>query len=139
MRVTIATTVVAVFLAVELSACSSERTTASSPTTTNLIAVAADELHCAVTRDTAATGEVTFRVSNSGQVVSEFYVYAAGDRVLGEVEDIAPGQSRQLIVAMSEPGSYTVSCRPGMTGEGIQHPFTVTGAHGGGDHAVTPQ
>lgn len=61
---------------------------------------------------------------------------AAGDRVLGEIENIGPGQSRKLIVAMNDPGACQASCRSRMTGAGIRQPFTVTGdavstTHGG--------
>ena len=33
----------------------------------------------------------SFTITNKGSKVTEFYVYAAGDRVMGEVENIAPG------------------------------------------------
>ena len=44
----------------------------------------------------AHPGVVTFEVTNSGDVVTEFYVYAAGDRVMGEVESIAPAASNRF-------------------------------------------
>jgi iron uptake system component EfeO len=100
----------------------------SEPAATGAIAVAADETSCQIARSDAGTGNVTFQITNGGTSVTEFYVYATGDRVMGEVENIAPGQSRQLIVTVPEPGTYQTSCRPGMTGFGIRHDFTVTGA-----------
>jgi iron uptake system component EfeO len=96
--------------------------------TTGAIHVTADETSCQLDRGDAATGKVTFHVTNNGAHVTEFYVYATGDRVMGEVENIAPGQSRQLIVAVPEPGTYQTLCRPGMSGAGIRSDFTVTGA-----------
>ena len=59
--------------------------------------------------------------------MTEFYVYAEGDRVMGEVENIGPGLSRQLIVLLPEPGTYQTACKPGMVGDGIRADFTVTG------------
>jgi iron uptake system component EfeO len=100
----------------------------SEPVATGAIAVTADETSCQVARSDAGAGNVSFQITNGGHRVTEFYIYAAGDRVVGEVENIAPGQSRQLIVAVPEPGAYQTACRPGMTGFGIRHDFTVTGA-----------
>ncbi|CAN5373140.1 hypothetical protein BH09ACT8_BH09ACT8_05490 [soil metagenome] len=92
------------------------------------VAVTADETGCHLDRGAATTGNVTFHVTNSGSRVTEFYVYTTDNRVMDEVENIAPGQSRQLIVAVTEPGTYHVSCRPGMTGTAIRTDFTVTAA-----------
>jgi iron uptake system component EfeO len=52
-------------------------------------------------------------------------VYAAGDRVMGEVENIAPGLSRELIVELAA-GTYETACKPGMIGKGIRNAFTVS-------------
>ena len=68
-----------------------------------------------------------FTVTNSGSKVNEFYVYAEGDRIMGEVENIAPGLTRELLVELPEPGTYETACKPGMVGDGIRAPFTVTG------------
>ena len=46
---------------------------------------------------------------------------------MGEVENIGPGLTRQLIVEVPDGGSYTTACKPGMVGDGIRAPFTVTG------------
>lgn len=92
------------------------------------IAVSASDTACTLTRTTAPTGLVKFSVSNTGTKVTEFYVYAPGDRIVGEVENVGPGVSRDLSVELTEPGTYTTACKPGMTGDGIRAPFTVTGA-----------
>ena len=47
------------------------------------------------------------------------------NEILGEVENIGPGITRPLVVTVA-PGSYITACKPGMTGDGIQAPFTVT-------------
>jgi iron uptake system component EfeO len=91
------------------------------------ITVDASENACTLSGTTATTGPTTFVVNNSGEKVTEFYVYGEGERVMGEVENISPGLKRQLIVQLTEPGTYRTSCRPGMVGEGIRGDFTVTG------------
>jgi iron uptake system component EfeO len=91
------------------------------------ITVDASETGCKLSGTSATTGPTTFVVNNSGEKVTEFYVYGEGERVMGEVENISPGLKRQLIVQLTEPGTYQTSCRPGMVGEGIRGDFTVTG------------
>ena len=127
MHVHAAAAVVTVGISLALAGCTAKPTTQGANAGGVAVAVAADDTTCATTTDTATTGSVTFQVTNGGHRVTEFYVYAAGDRVLGEVENIAPGQSRQMIVAINDPGAYQISCRPGMTGSEIRQPFTVTG------------
>nr|WP_237464797.1 iron uptake system protein EfeO [Leucobacter luti] len=83
---------------------------------------------CAVSADTAASGPITFTVTNSGEQVTEFYVLAENElSIIGEVENIAPGASRDLTL-VAQPGNYFTVCKPGMVGAGIgQTAFTVTG------------
>lgn len=94
---------------------------------TDAVSVTATDSSCEVSAAEGVTGHSTFAVTNNGSKVTEFYVFAAGDRALGEVENIGPGLTRQLIVNIPEPGDYELSCRPGMVGDGIRRPFTVTG------------
>lgn len=105
-----------------LTACTSK-----SDEGTDAIAVTTDDTSCVTARDSATTGTVTFEITNNGTKVTEFYVYGAGDRVIGEVENIGPGLTRKLIVPVSEPGVYQTACKPGMVGDGIRNEFTVTG------------
>jgi iron uptake system component EfeO len=91
------------------------------------ISVTATDTACTLSATSAATGTVTFAVTNQGSKVNEFYLYATGDRILGEVENITPGLSRELKVELTEPGTLTTACKPGMVGDGIRAPFTVTG------------
>ncbi len=58
--------------------------------------------------------------------MTEFYVYAEGDRIMAEVENIGPGLSRKLIVELPA-GKYEGACKPGMTGKGIRQAITITG------------
>jgi iron uptake system component EfeO len=91
------------------------------------IVVKATDTTCELSASTADAGTVTFQVSNAGTKVNEFYVYAEGDRIISEVENITPGLKRELKVEITEPGTFTTACKPGMVGDGIRAPFTVTG------------
>ena len=91
------------------------------------IAVKATDTTCDVATSTLDAGTHVFTVTNSGAKVTEFYVYAAGDRVMGEVENITPGLSRQLRVELPA-GTYQTACKPGMIGQGIRAALTVSGS-----------
>ena len=128
-RTTTALTGVAGLLA--LAACTSSGgasgTASSSAAGGGPIAVQATDSQCGVAAATAPAGTITFQVQNTGSKVTEFYVYGAGDRIVGEVENITPGLSRELKVEITEPGTFTTACKPGMVGDGIRAAFTVTG------------
>jgi iron uptake system component EfeO len=91
------------------------------------ITVNATDTACELSGATAITGPSTFIITNNGTKVTEFYVYGAGDRVMGEVENVSPGLQRKLIVQLTEPGKYQTACKPGMIGDGLRGDFTVTG------------
>ncbi len=83
---------------------------------------------CTVSATTATSGTLTFSVTNSGDQVTEFYLLAEdGLRIVGEVENVGPGISRDLVV-QAQPGDYYTVCKPGMVGDGIgKAAFSVTG------------
>jgi iron uptake system component EfeO len=110
--------------AVLLTACG---TATPDEETGGAIAVAASDDACEVAEAEADAGTITFEVTNNGSRVTEFYLYAEGDRIMGEVENITPGLTRRLIVEVSEGGSYETACKPGMRGDGIRSAFTVKG------------
>jgi iron uptake system component EfeO len=91
------------------------------------ITVSASDDKCEVARNSSDAGTITFEVTNKGNRVTEFYLYAEGDRIMGEVENITPGLTRRLIVEVSESGKYETACKPGMQGKGIRDAFTVNG------------
>jgi iron uptake system component EfeO len=91
------------------------------------ITVAAGDTTCEVAKPSGDAGTSVFSITNKGNKVTEFYVYAPGDRVMGEVENIAPGLSRELHVELPA-GSYEAACKPGMIGRGIRTAFTVSGS-----------
>jgi iron uptake system component EfeO len=78
---------------------------------------------CTLSETELPSGSTTFSITNSGDDVTEVYVYD-GDRVVTEKEDIGPGTSAELTVDL-EPGDYEVACKPGMVGDGIRTPITV--------------
>ncbi|AZG46268.1 iron uptake system protein EfeO [Gordonia insulae] len=82
---------------------------------------------CDLASTDAQTGDVNFTVTNNGPKVTEFYLYGNNNRVLGEVENIGPGLSGNLTVEVTDPGTYTVACKPGMVGTGIRQQITVSG------------
>ncbi|MEU4995995.1 cupredoxin domain-containing protein [Streptomyces sp. NPDC021622] len=90
------------------------------------IAVEATDDACKLSRTSAKTGPIAFKVSNEGDKITEFYVYGPDRKVVSEVEGIGPGTSRTMIVKVSKPGTYTTACKPGMVGDGIRGEFTVT-------------
>ena len=101
--------------------------TEGKPGVEGAIAVTATDNECQVARTEAPAGQIEFTVRNTGTKVNEFYVYAEGDRVMGEVENIGPGLERRFLVRLDEPGTYETACKPGLVGQGIRAPFTVTG------------
>jgi iron uptake system component EfeO len=113
---------------VALAACDSKSDTGTdSAAAGGPIKVSASDTACEVSANTATAGNVTFEITNKGTKVTEFYLYAEGDRIMGEVENIAPGLNRRLIVEVADAGKYQTACKPGMAGNGIRGDFTVTG------------
>ncbi|MBN9178648.1 MAG: peptidase M75 family protein [Microbacterium sp.] len=92
------------------------------------LTVSSTDSACDVSTAAATSGTLTFDVTNSGSDVSEFYLLADdGLRIVGEVENIAPGASRSLTV-VAQPGDYYTLCKPGMVGEGVgKAAFSVSG------------
>jgi iron uptake system component EfeO len=111
-------------LAVLTAACGSDGEDGGTAASTIPVAASDDECDVDVSELEAGTHE--FAVTNSGSKVTEFYVYAEGDRVMAEVENIAPGLSRELLVELPA-GEYEAACKPGMIGDGIRNALTVTG------------
>ncbi|NUW29854.1 peptidase M75 family protein [Nonomuraea sp. SMC257] len=114
-----------------LAACGSGEqatTGAAAPGKPGKITVAASDTECKVAATEVAAGTSTFAITNGGSKVTEFYVYAPGDRVMAEVENIVPGLTRE-VVAELPAGAYETACKPGMVGKGIRNPLKVTGEH----------
>ncbi|MCO8275409.1 EfeM/EfeO family lipoprotein [Actinoplanes sp. TRM 88003] len=118
--------VAATAAAVPLAACGGNDS-GSDAASSDKIAVDASDTECRVATAESAAGTTTFTIANKGNKVTEFYVYAPGDRVMGEIENIAPGLSRELIVELAA-GTYETACKPGMIGKGIRNAFQVSGS-----------
>ncbi|GAA4968720.1 iron uptake system protein EfeO [Kineococcus glutinatus] len=91
------------------------------------VAVRATDDACEVSSTDLGSGITTFAITNEGSDVTEVYVYAPGDRIVTEKENIGPGTSYELTVDLTE-GSYQVACKPGMVGDGIRQDVRVAGA-----------
>jgi len=110
-----------VLLPFSLASCADEPTAEDGK-----IAVGATDSDCELSSTDLEAGPTTFTVTNTGSKVTEFYVYAEGDRIMGEVENVGPGLSRDLVVDLTK-GTYEGACKPGMIGDGIRQTITVTG------------
>ncbi len=95
------------------------------------ISVTSTTTECTVDAQSAPSGPITFSTTNAGDKVTEFYILAEDKkRIVGEVENIATGVTRDLTI-VAEPGTYYTVCKPGMVGDGVgQAKFTVTGETG---------
>ena len=81
---------------------------------------------CEISATEAPSGNIVFEVTNGGSDVTEFYLLGEDQlRIIGEVENIGPGLTRNMVVRAGA-GDYFTSCKPGMVGDGIVAPFTVT-------------
>ncbi|GAA5227921.1 iron uptake system protein EfeO [Paeniglutamicibacter antarcticus] len=86
---------------------------------------------CKLSSTSAPGGTVKFTVKNEGSQVTEFYLLAQdGLRIIGEVENIGPGLSRDLVV-MAPEGDYITACKPGMVGDGIRADLALGAAPAG--------
>ncbi|MCW5953990.1 MAG: cupredoxin domain-containing protein, partial [Propionibacteriaceae bacterium] len=97
-------------------------------TTAGVLTVSSTDTECTLSANTAASGNTTFQISNDGGRITEFYLLGSdGLRIVAEKENIAPGSSAELSVAL-QPGSYFTACKPGMRGANVgEAAFTVTG------------
>ena len=111
-----------------VAACTDNSSSAGSGSGARTVHVTATDTSCDLSHDTAPAGNVVYSVQNKGSKVTEFYLYAKdGLRIIGEVENIGPGLSRDLVVNVPA-GRYVPACKPGMVGRGIRGAFTVTGS-----------
>lgn len=122
-RKTLAVTATAGLAAFALAGCVAKADEAA-----DALTVSSTDTSCDVSTAAATSGTLTFEVSNASSQVSEFYLLADdGLRIVGEVENIAPGASRTLTV-VAQPGDYFTLCKPGMVGDGVgRASFSVTG------------
>ncbi|GAA3041230.1 hypothetical protein GCM10020229_60500 [Kitasatospora albolonga] len=108
---------------VALTACTEQKKDVSSD---GAVQVNATDSACELSKTTFPAGPVNFSVTNKGSKTTEVYVYAAGDKIVTERENIGPG-TKATITAEIKAGEYEVACKPGMVGDGIRQKITVTG------------
>lgn len=109
-----------------LTGCTSNAPSDSAASAGGKLSVSSTTSKCAVSKAEAPSGNVVFSVKNDGDKVTEFYLLGQDKlRIVGEVENIAPGLTRELVVKAA-PGAYYTACKPGMVGKGIMSKFTVT-------------
>src|SRR6478735_3845057 len=90
------------------------------------VSVTSTDDGCEVSQVEVPAGTLTFDVKNDGSQVTEFYLVGEdGLRIVGEVENVGPQLSRQLVVN-APAGTYVTACKPGMKGDGIRADFTVS-------------
>lgn len=122
MRTTTVSFITAAVIAVGASACTENESKSDGA----VVQVSSTADTCELSADEAPSGNIVFEVTNDGDEVTEFYLLGEdGLRIVGEVENIGPGLTRNLVVEAG-PGEYVTSCKPGMVGDGIRAPFTVT-------------
>ncbi len=111
-------------LALLLAGCVPNHVAASSR-----VKVAITDDGCAVSAATAPSGNVAFAITNSGTDVNEFEILAEDKlRIVGEKENVSPGQTVSL-VAQLEPGTYYTGCKFQQLGSTVGlTKFTVTGS-----------
>ncbi|MEU6082990.1 iron uptake system protein EfeO [Streptomyces sp. NPDC047108] len=90
------------------------------------VEVTASDSACEVSKKEFPAGHVKLAVENTGEKVTEVYIYAPGDRIVTERENIGPGTTAE-ITAEVKAGAYEIACKPGMKGQGIRQKVRATG------------
>ena len=110
-------------VAIALVGCVPNTVTASSSLTVKMT-----DDGCDVSAATAPSGNVAFKLTNAGSDVIEFEILADDKlRIVGEKENVTPGQTVSL-VAQLEPGGYYTGCKFQQVGAPVGlAAFTVTG------------
>ena len=132
MRVPVLPAVAAVVLCLALTGCGSDDKSSGTTAAKQKATVKAGDTTCDLSTKQFKAGEIELEVENTGKDVTEVYVYGKGgggdfDKVVGEVENVAPGTSRDFDVQLGG-GEYEVACKPGQKGDGIRTEIEVTGA-----------
>jgi iron uptake system component EfeO len=127
----LATALVAALALPALASCTDNTTSSSASGDARTINVTSTDTSCRLSSDKAPSGNLVYKIKNAGTKVTEFYLYGEdGLRIVGEVENVGPGLSRDLVINVPA-GSYVPTCKPGMVGKGIRSAFTVSGSGSG--------
>ncbi|MFJ5927093.1 iron uptake system protein EfeO [Kitasatospora sp. NPDC092948] len=128
-RTTAATFLVLAVAGAALVGCSKKDDGKVSADGSGPVQVTATDSSCELSKTSFPAGHVELAVANKGSKVTEVYVYAEGDKIVTERENIGPG-TKVNINAEIKAGTYEVACKPGMAGDGIRQKITVTAAAG---------
>lgn len=109
-----------------LGGCTAGTSGGNSSTDHGIVTVTSRDDSCDVSADTAPAGKVIYKVTNAGSTPTEFSLYdRRNGRIVGSLEDLAPGLSRDLVVLLP-PGTYVRTCAPASLANGNSGEFTVT-------------
>lgn len=111
-------------LAVACSPGGSERPDSSAPAGSTTVNVVLTNAGCTPDADSVPAGTITFEATNQGGDAVDEVELLAGEDILAEAENLAPGLSGSFTVVL-EPGSYILLC-PGA--EVPETPFEVVEA-----------
>jgi uncharacterized cupredoxin-like copper-binding protein len=131
--------VLALALAAALSACGSSSDEGATETAGSGESISIGETEFALDPSSVQVqnaGTVTFQVTNNGSV--DHALEVEGQGVEEETEAIAPGESAELTVDLSQTGSYEIYCPiDGHREKGMEGTLTVGAAAGGGSTGTT--
>jgi uncharacterized cupredoxin-like copper-binding protein len=131
MRAPVLPAFAAVALCLALTGCGNDDKDTGTAATKQKVTVKAGDTTCDLSEKEFKAGEIELEVENTGKDVTEVYVYGKGsdgdfDKIVGEVENIAPGTEREFEVNVGG-GEYEVACKPGQKGDGIRTEIEVEG------------
>ncbi|MDJ0346408.1 peptidase M75 family protein [Streptomyces sp. H10-C2] len=124
-RLSVVTAVAVAAALTALSGCAEKKTDAKA---SDAVQVTATDEECKVSKTSFPAGHVSFAFENKGSKANELYVYAPGDKIMTERENIGPGTKADISTEL-KAGEYEVTCKPGMKGAGLRTKITVTGAN----------
>ncbi|MFJ9695517.1 iron uptake system protein EfeO [Kitasatospora sp. NPDC101183] len=119
-----------------LAGCASKKDDAAGGA--DAVKVNATDSACEVSKTSFPAGHVVLEIANKGSKTTEVYVYAEGDKIVTERENIGPG-TKATVNAEIKAGSYEIACKPGMVGAGIRQKITVTGGESGSAAPADPR
>src|SRR4051794_17757949 len=106
---------IALSLALVAGACGGGSSSSSDKDQT--IAVTLTDAGCDPSSISAKAGPATFKVSNkSSSAVTEFEIMS-GDKIIGEIENVAPGLTKTFSIRL-KAGNYDTNCPGGKTAKG---------------------
>lgn len=81
------------------------------------VTVTITDTECTLSTTSIPSGQVTFKITNSGTVPNEFEILASDKlRIMTEKENIGPGTSVEVTTALDE-GEYYTASKPNMVGD----------------------